>query len=90
VTKPRETSMSKRPIAIFAAAVLGAIAFTLSKPAQAGCQGCKAASYPAYYYFYGGVVAPTFYYGGFYTPRVVFAPVRTYYTPYGPVVIVGD
>ena len=69
---------------VFVAALTGSLAFP--KPADAGCRNCIS-GYPAYYWF-DGIGAPTFYYGGFYTGRVVYAPRidRAYYSPYGVVI----
>ena len=87
-----EGNFVRKPLLVVSVLGIAAALFaTLSESAEAGCAQCWArvrvsAGYPTDY-FYDGVFAPTYYYGGFYTPRVVFAPVRVQYGFYGPLVI---
>ncbi len=78
----------RKYLLLVSAVVTVASVWTAPKLAEASCAGCRvgsAAGYPGYY-VYDGIIAPTYYYGGYYTSRVVFAPVGGHYSPYGPLV----
>jgi len=60
-------------IALAGATVATAASLASTKLAEAGCVNGPYYGYPAFYEYYG-IALPTFYYQGFYGPRVVFAP----------------
>lgn len=73
--------MRDRLLVIAAAAAIATATLAPTQSAAAGCVNGPYYGFPALYDYYG-LALPTFYYGGFYTSRVVYAPC-IYRSPYG-------
>ena len=65
--------MLDRLLVIAAAAAIATATLAPTQSAAAGCVNGPYYGFPALYDYYG-LALPTFYYGGFFTPRVVSRP----------------